>query len=807
MDVVKESWQQEVDATDPYLILHVKLARLCKKLSSWGQKRISKYRLQLQIANEIILRFDVAQESRLLSDDERHLRAACKGRCLALASLERIRLRQRAKIRNLREGDAGTAFFHMKIKSRRRKLLIPRLEHEGRIASTQHDMQNLDREYFESVMSAEDSATRRLLFEQIGLAAADLTELDVPFTEEEIWAAIRCLPNEKSPGPDGYTGLFYQKCWDIIKPELLNALAKFCTGNSQNLEKLNTAIVTLIPKKESPTLLKDYRPISLVHSFSKLAAKIMAQRLATKLDVLIPYSQTASIKGRCIHENFVYVKGLVQQFHRQKKAMVLLKLDISKAFDTVSWGFLLSMMEFRGFGPNWRPWISAIFLTEQTSILINGALTDPIKPARGPRQGESSETSWFAPTAAEASAIKGLLTLFGEATGLKTNFCKSAITPIQCSDQQRAMVESILSCRVEDFPITYLGLPLGTRQPTKAEVQPILDKLAKKVADWKPKMLSIDGRLCLIKSVLMALPVHFMSGQEEVSGGHCLVSWRKVCSPVAKGGLGVKDLNFFGQALRLKWLAKSLEQRERPWTMASFRPGCDVEAIFRSVTEYIIGNGEDTDFWTANWTGKGCFAWRWPILHSYAGRVRLSVAKALTNNRWVRTLQGALSNEAMGEFFQLWDEIHDVLLLPSTDEIRWKLANDGQFSVASAYDMFFMATENCAFGELLWHSRAPSRVRFFMWLALKDRCLRTTSPSETGHMMICAHFVSEMMRTATTCSLRVITRRRCGVLSSDGAMQAFQYRQMGTLPSLIGGWQLDAVFRRATEQILTVLSC
>jgi hypothetical protein len=266
---------------------------------------------------------------------------------------------------------------------------------------------------------------------------------------------------------------------------------------------------------------------------------------------------------------------------------------------------------------------------------------------------------------------------------------------------------------------------------------------------------------------------------------------------VAKGGLGVKDLNFFGQALRLKWLAKSLEQRERPWTMASFRPGCDVEAIFRSVTEYIIGNGEDTDFWTANWTGKGCFAWRWPILHSYAGRVRLSVAKALTNNRWVRTLQGALSNEAMGEFFHLWDEIHDVLLLPSMDEIRWKLANNGQFSVASAYDMFFMATENCAFGELLWHSRAPSRIRFFMWLALKDRCLRTTSPSETGHMMICAHFVSEMMRTATTCSLRVITRRRCGVLSSDGAMQAFQYRQMGTLPSLIGGWQLRCRFQKS----------
>ncbi|BAS72039.1 Os01g0352000 [Oryza sativa Japonica Group] len=77
----------------------------------------------------------------------------------------------------------------------------------------------------------------------------------------------------------------------------------------------------------------------------------------------------------------------------------------------------------------------------------------------------------------------------------------------------------------------------------------------------------------------------------------------------------------------------------------------------------------------------------------------------------------------MGEFFQLWDEIHDVPLLPSADEIRWKLTNDGQFSVALAYDMFFMATENCPYSELLWRSRAPSRVRFFTWITLKNQCL------------------------------------------------------------------------------------
>lgn len=91
--VVADSWQQTVESTDPYVILYVKMARLAMSLCSWGQKKISRFRLQLQIANELIFRFDVAQENRLLSPLERRFRAILKGRCLALASLERIRVR------------------------------------------------------------------------------------------------------------------------------------------------------------------------------------------------------------------------------------------------------------------------------------------------------------------------------------------------------------------------------------------------------------------------------------------------------------------------------------------------------------------------------------------------------------------------------------------------------------------------------------------------------------------------------------------------------------------------------------------
>lgn len=128
----------------------------------------------------------MAQESQLLSEPDRNLRAALKAKCLTLASLERIRIRQRTKVRNLKERDAGTAYFHMKMKARRRKQLIHVLEHEGRIASTQNDMQDLAKEYFQMIMSKPNSDSRQFNFQHLKLNTADLSMLDDQFSENEV---------------------------------------------------------------------------------------------------------------------------------------------------------------------------------------------------------------------------------------------------------------------------------------------------------------------------------------------------------------------------------------------------------------------------------------------------------------------------------------------------------------------------------------------------------------------------------------------------------------------------------------------
>ena len=105
------------------------------------------------------------------------------------------------------------------------------------------------------------------------------------------------MPSEKALGPDGFFGLFYKLGWPTIKGDLLNAIAKFHSGNAQNFHKLNSANLTLLPKKDEPEAIKDFRPISLIHSFSKIITKLLSLRLSPVIGKLVSPVQSAFISS------------------------------------------------------------------------------------------------------------------------------------------------------------------------------------------------------------------------------------------------------------------------------------------------------------------------------------------------------------------------------------------------------------------------------------------------------------------------------------------------------------------------------
>lgn len=122
---------------------------------------------------------------------------------------------------------------------------------------------------------------------------------------------------------------------------MLAALNLLHNGGFRNFKHLNTSILTLLPKKENPLDIQEFRPISLIHGFSKIFAKILATRLAIKLPSLISSAQSAFVQSRSIHDNFKLVSSVAKSLRQKNKAAVLMKIDISKAFDTLSWEFSL----------------------------------------------------------------------------------------------------------------------------------------------------------------------------------------------------------------------------------------------------------------------------------------------------------------------------------------------------------------------------------------------------------------------------------------------------------------------------------
>jgi len=150
----------------------------------------------------------------------------------------------------------------------------------------------------------------------------------------------------------------------------------------------NITWVTLIPKKKVPTKVKDYRPISMVGSIYKVIAKILSGRLREVLPKLIGETQTAFVKDRQILDGALIANETVNWLKRKRKAGVSLKLDFEKAYDTIDWISVDSVLKEMGFGVKWRKWIEACITIAKISIFFNGSPCKPFRMGRGLRQGD-----------------------------------------------------------------------------------------------------------------------------------------------------------------------------------------------------------------------------------------------------------------------------------------------------------------------------------------------------------------------------------------------------------------------------------
>jgi hypothetical protein len=168
--------------------------------------------------------------------------------------------------------------------------------------------------------------------------------------------------------------------------------------------------------------------------------------------------------------------------------------------------------------------------------------------------------------------------LFGEATGLKTNFQKSIVVPIRCNGFNITPVLMNLLAKRTQFPIKYLGLPLTT-----VDFQPLVDKMVAKFNSWNDRNLNYARRLTLVKAVLTSQVVYFLTALrapkatlQDINAkrkqflwagteAKCKVNWTRAVRSTKNGGLGILHLGKFTRALRLRWLWRAWNPEDNPW--------------------------------------------------------------------------------------------------------------------------------------------------------------------------------------------------------------------------------------------------
>ena len=153
------------------------------------------------------------------------------------------------------------------------------------------------------------------------------------------------------------------------------------TGNIQRA--FNATFLSLIPKEHGADTPGNFRPISLCNVVLKIIMKVIANHLKPLMPGLVSQEQSVFLEGRQILDGIILTQEMIHSLKQTKIQGTLIKVDLAKAYDKVSWRFLKEVLKTFRFQHGWVRWINNLVSSAFFSILVNEAPFATFQASRG----------------------------------------------------------------------------------------------------------------------------------------------------------------------------------------------------------------------------------------------------------------------------------------------------------------------------------------------------------------------------------------------------------------------------------------
>ncbi|XP_026453050.1 uncharacterized protein LOC113353735 [Papaver somniferum] len=377
------------------------------------------------------------------------------------------------------------------------------------------------------------------------------------------------------------------------------------------------------------------------------------------------------------------------------------KLDMSKAFDGVKWGFLIDNLRKLGFSDVWCNMIEQCISTVTTSILLNGSLA----------------------RTKDASNLSSLIDHFSKFSGQAINFDKSALAfSIKVPNNVKNDIANILRIRKTSLNEKYLGVPLLLQKRKYGSFVHLLDNFRDRLDIWQAIFLVGPGKTIITQFVLGSLASHhldvfpmpreltkkmeniqmrFWWGKKENEKGYFMKGWDDIALPKELGGLSIRRTDLLNLALLTKLAWRMINNPEEPWdvilrekyfsvcnplTYIVNKHGswiwqgiCTCLSVVRKHYVLETGDGKSVKIWKYTW-----------ILNMHGPPSHLNYSSGMTHvSQLIDDEQKSWKTDVFTTLFDsnIVKEITNIRIpFSGKDKLKWEPSRNGNFTIKSSYN-------------------------------------------------------------------------------------------------------------------------